>query len=108
LGKFLDQTLLGRVRAAAVQDEISRSRRSTRQDAQKRVDLLTRRECEVLNGVVTGQSNKQIAAAMQLSTKTVEVHRAHIMEKVKADSLADLIRLWMVVTGDDDTTEDES
>ena len=105
---FSDQTLLDRIRAAVAQDEVSRRRRATRQDVEKRLRLLTTREQEVLNGVVTGKSNKQIAATMQLSTKTVEVHRSHVMEKVKADNLADLIRLWMLAKGGDDTPADGS
>lgn len=105
---FSDQTLLDRIRAAVAHDEVSRRRRATRQEVQKRLHLLTARERDVVKGVVIGKSNKQIAAVMGLSTKTVEVHRAHVMEKLKADSLADLIRLWMLGTGDDDTPADRS
>ena len=56
----------------------------------------------MLNRVVTGKSNKVIAAELSLSTKTVEVHRAHVMEKLKADSLADLIRLVLLTSDEDD------
>jgi FixJ family two-component response regulator len=105
---FSAQTLLDRIRAAVALDEVSRRRRATRQEVQERLDLLTRREREVLRGVVIGKGNKQIAALIRLSTKTVEVHRANVMKKLKADSLADLIRLWMLAAGDDDTRADES
>ena len=64
--------------------------------------LLTARERDVLNRVVTGKSNKVIASELTLSTKTVEVHRAHVMEKLKADSLADLIRLALLANDEDD------
>jgi two-component system, LuxR family, response regulator FixJ len=96
---FSDQTLLDRIRAALVQDAVARRQRTTRQEVQARLRLLTGRERDVLAGVVTGKSNKQIAAAIGLSPKTVEVHRSHVMEKLKADSLAELIRLWMLVKG---------
>jgi two-component system, LuxR family, response regulator FixJ len=100
---FSDQTLLDRIRAAIAQDGVSRRRRASRQVVQRRLRLLTARERDVLKGVVMGKSNKQIAAELRLSPKTVEVHRSRVMEKLKADSLADLIRLWMLVRDDDDT-----
>jgi FixJ family two-component response regulator len=99
---FSDQTLLDRIRAAIAQDGVSRRRRTSRQAVQRRMRLLTAREREVLKGVVMGKSNKQTAAEMRLSPKTVEVHRSRVMKKLKADCLADLIRLWMLVKGDDD------
>jgi FixJ family two-component response regulator len=105
---FSDQTLLDRIRAAIAQDGVSRHRRASRQAIQRRLRLLTARERDVLKGVVMGKSNKQIAAEMRLSPKTVEVHRSRVMEKLKADSLADLIRLWMLVRGDDDTPPEAS
>jgi FixJ family two-component response regulator len=96
---FSDQTLLDRIRAALAQDAVTRRQRITRQEVQARLRLLTGRERDVLEGVVTGKSNKQIAATIGLSPKTVEVHRSHVMEKIKADSLAELIRLWMLANG---------
>jgi len=96
---FSDQTLLDRIRAALAQDAVARRQRTTRQEVEARLRLLTGRERDVLEGVATGKSNKQIAAAIGLSPKTVEVHRSHVMEKLKADSLAELIRLWMLVKG---------
>jgi two-component system response regulator FixJ len=97
---FSDQTLLDRIRAAVVQDEAMRRRRTLRAEVERRLKLLTARERDVLARVVTGKSNKMIAAELRLSTKTVEVHRAHVMEKLQAASLADLIRLWMVANDD--------
>jgi FixJ family two-component response regulator len=99
---FSDQTLLDRIRAAVAQDEVSRRRRAVRAEVLARLRLLTARERDVLNRVVTGKSNKVIAAELDLSTKTVEVHRAHVMDKLKAASLADLIRLWLLANEDDD------
>lgn len=99
---FSDQTLLDRIRAAVAHDEVVRRRRAARAKVEELLSLLTARERDVLNRVVTGKSNKVIAAELSLSTKTVEVHRAHVMEKLKADSLADLIRLALLASDDDD------
>jgi FixJ family two-component response regulator len=99
---FSDQTLLDRIRAAVAYDEVARRRQAARAEVEARLLLLTARERDVLNRVVTGKSNKIIAAELQLSTKTVEVHRAHVMEKLKADSLADLIRLSLLANDEDD------
>jgi FixJ family two-component response regulator len=66
------------------------------------VDLmkrLTPRETQVMELVAAGRTNKEIASALILSTKTVEVHRARIMEKLKVKSVADLVRL-RVASGD--------
>jgi FixJ family two-component response regulator len=105
---FSDQTLLDRIRAAVAQDETARRRRTARAEVESRLRLLTARERDVLDRVVTGKSNKVIAAELQLSTKTVEVHRAHVMEKLKADSLADLIRVALLATEDDNPTRSSS
>ncbi len=90
---FSDQQLLDRIRQAI---ELDRGRR----ESEERIDVvmatiasLTRREREVMRLVVQGKSNKAIAAALGLSPKTVEVHRSHVMEKMKVGSLAELIRL---------------
>ena len=98
---FSDQTLLDRIRAAVARDEVARRRRAAREQVQARMRLLTQRERDVLERVVTGKSNKVIAAELNLSMKTVEVHRAHVMEKLQADSLADLIRLALLADGID-------
>jgi two-component system, LuxR family, response regulator FixJ len=99
---FSDQTLLDRIRAAVAHDEVLRRRRTARRKIEELLSFLTPREHDVLNRVVTGKSNKVIAAELSLSTKTVEVHRAHVMEKLKADSLADLIRLVLLTSDEDD------
>lgn len=99
---FSDQTLLDRIRAAVAHDEVVRRRRAARAKVEELLSLLTARERDVLNRVITGKSNKVIAAELDLSTKTVEVHRAHVMEKLKADSLADLIRIALLASDDDE------
>jgi FixJ family two-component response regulator len=62
-------------------------------DVQRRVTLLTAREMEVFALVVTGMLNKQIAGALGIGEKTVKVHRARVMEKMRARSVAELVRL---------------
>jgi len=74
-------------------DRSAREGRARRADVLRRMSLLTQREREVLDLVVAGRANKEIAAALHLSPKTVEVHRAHVMEKMQASSVAELVRL---------------
>ena len=64
-----------------------------RKQANKRLSHLTPRECQVMHGMVTGQLNKQIADQLCISTRTVELHRAHLMEKLAAKSLSDVVRI---------------
>ena len=99
---FSDQTLLDRIRAAVAKDEVDRRQRALRDQVRARLGLLTQRERDVIERVVTGKSNKVIAAELGLSQKTVEVHRAHAMDKLQAASLADLIRLWLLAHSEDD------
>jgi len=89
---FNDQLLLDRVRQAVELDLGNREVRQKRAEIAARLALLTPREREVLERVVSGRANKQISAELHISTKTVEAHRAHVMEKMQADSLADLIQ----------------
>jgi FixJ family two-component response regulator len=58
----------------------------------KQLSQLTAREREVLDGIANGHSNKEVAAALQLSEKTIEFHRSKVMRKMEASSLAELIR----------------
>lgn len=83
---------------AAVQSAVSRADRERKEHdelsrLQDRYAKLTTRECEVLDGVVAGLLNKQIAAQLGTSEKTVKVHRAHVMQKMAAPSLANLVRM---------------
>jgi two-component system response regulator FixJ len=93
---FSDQLLLDRVRQALEIDLEAREVRRRREDARRRLVTLTTREREVLNLVVAGKANKEIASALGVSPKTVEVHRAHVMSKMCADSLAELIRITLL------------
>jgi FixJ family two-component response regulator len=93
---FSDQLLLDRVRQALEIDRQSREIRIRREEARRRLASLSAREREVLSLVAAGKANKEIAAALGLSPKTVEVHRAHVMAKMAVDSLAELIRVALL------------
>jgi two-component system response regulator FixJ len=90
---FSDQLLLDRVRQALEIDRQDREVRRRREDACRRLETLSAREREVLELVAAGKANKEIAVALKLSPKTVEVHRAHVMSKMATDSLAELVRV---------------
>ena len=91
---FREQDLLDAIRHALERDGEARTRRAASADVQRRYDSLTRREREVLPLVVRGLLNKQVAAELNISEITVKVHRRHVMEKMKAKSLPDLVRLF--------------
>jgi two-component system, LuxR family, response regulator FixJ len=90
---FSDQLLLDRVRQALEIDRLEREVRRRREEARRRLETLSAREREVLMLVAAGKANKEIAAELGLSQKTVEVHRSHVMSKMFVDSLAELIRV---------------
>ena len=90
---FEDQALLDAVNLAIQKDSAARQRQAELSLIQQRVDSLTPREHEVFALVVTGMLNKQIAFELGTSEKTIKVHRARVMQKMKADSIADLVRM---------------
>ena len=90
---FRGEQVLGRVRDALALHRVRQSRQLESQSLQQRYGQLSQRERQVLELVVRGLLNKQIALELSLSTKTVECHRAKVMEKMEADSLADLVRM---------------
>jgi len=87
------QDLLDAVQKAIAHDSGLRKERAELTDVRKRFASLTPRETEVLHLVVAGLLNKQIADELGTSELTVKTHRAHVMEKTKADSLAQLVRM---------------
>jgi RNA polymerase sigma factor (sigma-70 family) len=90
---FNDQDLLEAIQEAIARDQQAREKRTALQDIQRRVVLLTPRERDVLALVVAGLLNKQIAAELGMSEKTVKVHRAQVMQKMQVSSVAQLVLL---------------
>lgn len=95
LKPFRDQDLLDRIQEALEIAGNRHEQKATLDTLLDRLDTLTPREVEVLSLVTEGLTNKMIAAKLHLSQRTVEVHRAAVMEKMKADSLAQLVRMEM-------------
>lgn len=90
---FDEEDLLKAVQEALKKDIAHRSAMNERQNILQRVKSLTPREYEVLTYVITGMLNKQIAYDLDISEKTVKVHRGRVMEKLGIDSVAELVRL---------------
>jgi FixJ family two-component response regulator len=88
-----DEDLLAAIRRALAKDVEDLGEETRVEDVRKRVRLLTSRETEVFALVVTGMLNKQIAGALGISEKTIKVHRARVMEKMRAGSVAEQVRL---------------
>jgi FixJ family two-component response regulator len=90
---FRDQDLLDALRQALERDRASRQPRAELAELQKRYETLSPREREVLALVVRGLLNKHAGAALGIREITVKVHRRHIMKKMRAGSLAELVRM---------------
>jgi FixJ family two-component response regulator len=89
---FNDEDLLQAIREAIQRDHQASNERAERNSVAGRFATLTPREREVLELVVRGMLNKQIAAALRASEKTIKIHRGRVMEKMKVQSVADLVR----------------
>lgn len=90
---FRDQDLLDAVRAGIEKDRARRQRERQMAELNRRYTTMTPREREILPMVASGLMNKQIAASLKVSEVTVKVHRAQIMHKLQARTLADLVRM---------------
>ena len=96
---FRDDDLLAAIHTALDRDQAARAERSKLTDARHLVERLTPREREVLDLVVAGKMNKQIAAQLGTAEQTVKQHRGRVMRKLQVDSVADLVRLVERATG---------
>jgi FixJ family two-component response regulator len=90
---FRDQDLLDAVQQAIERDRLARLERAEVAELRQRHDSMTPREQEVMAFVVRGFLNKQIAGQLRLTEATVKMYRGRVMDKMKAESLADLIRI---------------
>lgn len=92
---FRDQDLIDRVQEALTRDKETRGELREHGRIRARIASLTPREREVLELLTTGKANKMMAQDLGLSQRTVEIHRAHVMEKMAAKSIAQLVRMVM-------------
>jgi FixJ family two-component response regulator len=88
-----DRELLGAIERAVAKALQDRREQAVTKDVHDRIKTLTAREAQVFALVVTGRLNKQIAADLSIGEKTVKVHRSRVMEKMRAGSVAELVRL---------------
>jgi two-component system response regulator FixJ len=92
---FRDQDLIDRIQKAMERDAASRDQLRQLGRTQERLDSLTAREREVLGLMILGRPNKVMAGELGVSQRTVEIHRARVMEKMAARSLAQLVRMML-------------
>ena len=97
---YNDQVMIDLVQKAVQECERRRTEETGVQEVMVLVDTLTPREHEVMNMIVAGNTNKQMAYSLDISEKTVEAHRAKVMDKLHASSLADLMRKVMILNAE--------
>ena len=95
---FRDQDLIDRIQKALARDRETRQGLRKHSEIRQRLDSLTPREKDVLKLLTQGQQNKVMAGELGLSQRTVEIHRAHVMEKMGAQSVAQLVRMVLDVS----------
>jgi two-component system response regulator FixJ len=101
---FDDEVLLASVRSALNRLGLDHKRQAERREVEGRLATLSKRERDVLQGLVVGKANKQIAYDLGISPRTIEVYRANLMAKMHATSLSDLVRMALLagILGRDD------
>ena len=93
---FDDEIMLAAIKSALARRSSEIERGSASSEIQSRLDLLSERERQVLNGLVAGKPNKIIAYDLGISARTVEIYRANVMTKMRADSLSSLVRMALL------------
>jgi two-component system response regulator FixJ len=93
---FDDEMLLASVRSALDRQDRDSQRQAERAEIEGRLAALSNRERDVLEGLVAGKANKQIAFDLGISPRTVEIYRANLMTKMRATSLSDLVRMALI------------
>jgi len=88
-----DNDLLQAIGEAIEKDRKAKAERAEVQDIRRRLSQLTPREYEILRYVITGMLNKQIAFTLNIAEKTIKIHRGRVMEKLRVDSVAELVHL---------------
>jgi two-component system response regulator FixJ len=91
-----DHTMLGAIRAALARHGEAQTRDAERAELAQRLGSLSPRERQVLEGLVAGKANKVIAYDLDISPRTVEIYRAHVMTKMQSRSLSELVRMALV------------
>ena len=99
---FRDQDLLDRINNALKQDAENRASIDRHAELRRKEESLTAREREVFDLIVDGKANKVVAIDLGLSERTVEIHRANVMEKMGARSIAHLVKMHLTLKGESD------
>lgn len=94
---YREEALLEKIEAALVQDRQQRKTLGEKQEIVRRVKSLTPREHEIMDRMIAGQANKVIAIELEISQRTVEIHRSRVMHKMGTHSLAHLVRMVLSV-----------
>ena len=93
---FDEDVLLATVRSALNRQDSEGKRQADRLNVENRLATLSNRERDVLEGLVAGLANKQIAFDLKISPRTIEIYRANLMTKMQAASLSDLVRMALI------------
>ncbi len=94
---YREEALLEKIEAALAQDREQRKTLGERQEIVRRIKTLTPRETEIMERMIAGQANKVIAIELDISQRTVEIHRSRVMHKMGTHSLAHLVRMVLSV-----------